>query len=439
MSVRIVIFDKGEDLSWTKNVHHKSVVYRDMAGKSEAFLHHIVTNYNSLDDVTVFLQGDPFPYLHNLVGFRRPSDTEIKIVCDKINKEITPTSLFAAFYQMIHNNQNGDKGIDMGFYCREYYDVNYDYFTTVEGSQYIVPKQNILARPLAFWEKLYKGRLDEGVQEQLWWLAFKGAMDPGFKDYNSEKISLHFSVLNTPYINWKMRIQDEISRNGNANLISESGLPDNAQIYAIGDSHTIFFYNSLKIREHWGYCFKIPLTVYSLLKNPFNVYKVGTMLGNGHEKYNVKAGDFVLFYYGFNDVQKQVHHHARHRWREEINDLFTRYMELINVYRHAYKIHPIIVTIYPNPHPNAVGTDTEGTFRERRMYTEEANKLLRQLCAGYSMQLLDIYDYITDETGFIKEEFTKDRIHLDYDNDVLRIVIDNMVGDICHKVLGTKC
>jgi len=43
-------------------------------------------------------------------------------------------------------------------------------------------------------------------------------------------------------------IQNEIKKNGNTNFITDSGLSSGQEIFAIGDSHTIFFYNSLKIK-----------------------------------------------------------------------------------------------------------------------------------------------------------------------------------------------
>ena len=39
----------------------------------------------------------------------------------------------------------------------------------------------------------------------------------------------------------KSIIEDEIFKNGNTNLISESNLKSGSQIFAIGDSHSIFF------------------------------------------------------------------------------------------------------------------------------------------------------------------------------------------------------
>ena len=125
-------------------------------------------------------------------------------------------------------------------------------------------------------------------------------------------------------------ISKEIKKNGNTNLITNSNLLSGSQIFAIGDSHTIFFYNSMKIKEHWGFGGKLPLTIYKLLQDGINIYEIGNILGNDHEKYNIKECDYVLFYYGFNDIQRNIHNHASHRWQEEITNLLTDYLAYIN-------------------------------------------------------------------------------------------------------------
>ena len=222
-------------------------------------------------------------------------------------------------------------------------------------------------------------------------------------------------------------VKDEILKNGNTNFISNSGLNFDAQIFAIGDSHCIFFYNSLKIKEHWLGCTHLPISIYRLINEGLDIYKLGNIIGNGHEKYNIKNGDFVIFYYGFNDIQKNINLHAKHNWVEEIEKIFFNYVEYIKVLREQYKINPIIPCIYPIPINTAEGIITLGTFHERSEYTKLANNILEDICRKNDIPFLNIYDFITDENGFIKKEFTKDNIHLDYDNHLLRDYIENKI------------
>ena len=199
-------------------------------------------------------------------------------------------------------------------------------------------------------------------------------------------------------------IENEIKINGNTNYITDSGLAKGSQIFAIGDSHTIFFYNSMKIKEHWGYGGKIPLTIFTLLRDNLNIYNIGTILGNGHEKYNIKENDFVIFYYGFNDIQKNIYLYSNNKWENEINILFKKYIQKIIEFKEIYKINIIVTCIYPNPRPEAIGLNAYGTLEERQTYCLLANKILKEECIKNNLLFLDIYDLITDNDGLIKKK-----------------------------------
>jgi lysophospholipase L1-like esterase len=226
-------------------------------------------------------------------------------------------------------------------------------------------------------------------------------------------------------------IKEEIIKNGNTNLITDSGLTSGQQIFAIGDSHTIFFYNSLKIKEHWFFGGNLPLTIYRLLNEELDIYNIGNILGNQHEKYNIKRNDYVIFYFGYNDIQKNIYIYSKNTWKQDINELCTNYIKKIIELQDKYKIHPIIPSIYPNPLPEAKGLNSNGYNEERTKYVLFANNLLNKLCKDYKIDFLDIYHIITDEKGFIKTELSKDKIHLDYDNNNLRIIIENKILEIC--------
>jgi hypothetical protein len=232
-------------------------------------------------------------------------------------------------------------------------------------------------------------------------------------------------------MNQSQIIIDEIKKNGNTNLITESGLSSGKQIFAIGDSHTIFFHNSMRVKEHWGFEGKIPLTIYTLLQNDLNIYEIGTMLGNNHELYNIKEGDNVIFFYGYNDIQKNIHLHAKDRWQDEINLLLYNYIQMILRLRETYKINIIIPCIYPNPRPEAVGVNCVGSNKDRQLYTITSNNLLKCYCEQYTLSFLDIYDKITDHDGFIRSDMTTDHIHLDYNNEFVRDFIESEIIKLC--------
>jgi len=234
------------------------------------------------------------------------------------------------------------------------------------------------------------------------------------------------------------KIEDEIKKNGNTNFIADSGFETGQQIFAIGDSHSIFFFNSIKIKEHWFFCNskkQLPLSIYTLLRDNLDIYNIGNILENGHEFYNIKKNDFVLMNFGFNDIQRNIYLHASNKWKEEINNLINKYIEAILIFKKKFEIIPIVSFIYPNPGPNAKGQNSMGSFEERSMYTIEANTILKNKCMENNILFFDIYDFVTDENGTIKKSFTIDDIHLDYNNKFLREFVDNKIIELCKITL----
>ena len=227
------------------------------------------------------------------------------------------------------------------------------------------------------------------------------------------------------------QLQDEL-KDGNFNLISNSGLESGQQIFAVGDSHSIFFYKSTKIISLWGgFTPEFPLTMYKLLNSNMNILDVPKIIGRGHEKLVIRENDFVLFFYGVNDIQKNINLHAKDNWEEEINTLCVNYIYLLLVYRKICKIDPVVCFIYPNPWPEAKGQNPYGTYEERHKYAKYANQILKVLSRDNGLLFFDIYDYIADENGFIKKEFTKDYIHLDIYNHDLRTYVEDHIIELC--------
>jgi len=218
--VNIVVSKYKENVEWTKKIkNHKVTIYdksdqpiegsiklKNKGREGETFLYHIVNNYNNLDEVTVFLQGNPFEHLQILVGWRaKLTDDEINIVIQKMDNEINDESDFTTFYQVIYNDPSKINGVDTKIYCEKYYGHSFDYFTLAPGAQYIVPKRFILSRPLEFWQNLQKAMFSEELngyaQEQLWFFAFTHSMNYNFGNHDTEKSKclMSYSMNHTPY------------------------------------------------------------------------------------------------------------------------------------------------------------------------------------------------------------------------------------------------
>jgi hypothetical protein len=219
--VNIVVAKYNENVEWTKKLNHKLTIYnkgnepiegsiklKNVGREGETFLYHIVNNYDNLDDVTVFLQGNPFEHLQTLVGWRaKLTDDEINTVINKMNSEINDNCDFTTFYQVLYNDPNMTNGVNTKSACSEYYGESYNNFTVSPGAQYIVPKKNILSRPLSFWKKLHSAmydneRLNGYCQEQLWYLAYNHKMNYTVGNHDQEKdrcIKSLPNFNNTPY------------------------------------------------------------------------------------------------------------------------------------------------------------------------------------------------------------------------------------------------
>ena len=83
--VTVIVAAYKEDLEWTKNIRHKTIVYNksdkdvpksknvevislpNLGRESQTYLHHIVENYDNLSEITIFCQGHPFDHSNNFI------------------------------------------------------------------------------------------------------------------------------------------------------------------------------------------------------------------------------------------------------------------------------------------------------------------------------------------------------------------------------------
>lgn len=84
-SVEIVVAAYKEDLSWLDQVRHPITIYNkndnppvarndatvinlpNIGRESHSYLHHIITRYDSLSDITIFTQGHPFDHCPHFI------------------------------------------------------------------------------------------------------------------------------------------------------------------------------------------------------------------------------------------------------------------------------------------------------------------------------------------------------------------------------------
>lgn len=238
------------------------------------------------------------------------------------------------------------------------------------------------------------------------------------------------------------------------------------RLFAVGDSHSLFFDQAGIMKSHWTGPIHTA-TIYQMLKLGLNFDRLQEELAiSAHYtnigpplwqcpsgKYdvpNIKKGDCVIFCFGFNDIQKNIHKYASNRSEDEIDWLLTQYILLLKEYESKYQITCIPLSIPPNPSPcdeGAMGQfsfgingdfSTSGTSEERNAYTQYANKMFKILCNEYDLQFLDIYNEISDANGFLKKEYTTDYVHLQWNNEYLVKTLSDAVYTIMITVEESK-
>ena len=221
--VEVVVAKYKEDTAWTNGLKHPYIIYDksndplyysvrlpNIGREAHTFLYHIVTNYNKLADVTVFLQGKPDDH----VTF------DITECISKINALTGKEELSSFFKELQHDLDfehyrfiDRTKIFNDSILIKSNDYIYFSYLPTpylialgklcvpsfAAGAQYIVPKRNILARPLEFWKKLLEfskttryldndyRRLDAWGFERIWILLYTNIpINPDFSPITAD-------------------------------------------------------------------------------------------------------------------------------------------------------------------------------------------------------------------------------------------------------------
>jgi Protein of unknown function (DUF3431)/Putative papain-like cysteine peptidase (DUF1796) len=189
--IKFVIARYQENLEWANGLNcviyskdssphnsaHPVISLPNIGREGHTYLHHIITNYDNLDDYTVFLQGYPFdhtPYLEDIIreiqnsverneplAFRTISKTVLEIVVKDHVADWNGYFNLDEVYTKIFGKSKADQRFSFG-----------------AGAQFVVSKETILSRPKSFYENMIT-LLDkecnppEGYAvERLWTMVF---------------------------------------------------------------------------------------------------------------------------------------------------------------------------------------------------------------------------------------------------------------------------
>ena len=163
-SYKLIVAKYKEDISWTQFFDIDNIVIYDKSDnpvvnsiqrpnigrESETFLHYILENYDNLFDFTIFVQGNPFGHMDEIVTAELfPKFIDLFLQFDLF--KTTPLFIYKLY-----------ETLDAwpGMKTREYYEYFFEGDIPLQvvfapGCQYIVPRKVILERPKKFYEMLY--------------------------------------------------------------------------------------------------------------------------------------------------------------------------------------------------------------------------------------------------------------------------------------------
>ena len=203
-----------------------------------------------------------------------------------------------------------------------------------------------------------------------------------------------------------------------------------SKIYSVGDSHSIFFWYSDIIDHHWFGWAKLPVTMFKFLNCPIPLFNIVERYSPGDVcKVNIKKNDFILFNFGWNDVQKNIYKYQQNNYKTFINYMVKKYVEKIIILRKQFQINPIISCIYP------VAETTEGEINGdinvRITYTIYMNERLLFFANKYNILFFDIYNKISENNKYKKEYINDDKCHLTHKNKELMEFLENKLLNLC--------
>jgi hypothetical protein len=184
--MKFVISKYKEDISWVKDISSYIVYNKDESNINEeyvnipnigreahTYLYHIITNYDKLDDLTCFLQGNPFDHL--VVPLSHIENIKIDGYLPICRIETCDIN---------GGPQNPYLEMDKVFFSK--YFLNKPQFINYStGAQFIVSRETILNRSKEFYENVLEDFKRTDIPERLSMLFGKD-VDPHAFEYFKE-------------------------------------------------------------------------------------------------------------------------------------------------------------------------------------------------------------------------------------------------------------
>ena len=127
-------------------------------------------------------------------------------------------------------------------------------------------------------------------------------------------------------------------------------------------------------------------------------------------------GDTVLFVLGEIDCRVNIYRQSIIQKREAneiIFDVVERYGRVVKDVRDHNPVNVAVLDVPPAvKQPNVYMVDYYGTRDQRAEIARRFNIVLRDWCEKNEICFIEIYPFLTDERGWLKDEYSVDEVHV---------------------------
>lgn len=145
----VIIYNKGEPLNYPNEI-----LLSNVGREGHTYYRYIYDNYDSLDDYTIFLQGNPFDHSPNIIE-------TLNTLIENHKNDTLKESFCNISERIVDCNINGCR-YHPGLPLKEIYEYIFNErkdnltFTFGAGAQFMVSREQILRRPKEFYMKIIK-------------------------------------------------------------------------------------------------------------------------------------------------------------------------------------------------------------------------------------------------------------------------------------------
>lgn len=184
-------------------------------------------------------------------------------------------------------------------------------------------------------------------------------------------------------------------------------------IHTIGDSHASNKISVWKDCKNINYHYLGPILCYSFGKEKLNRCDI--------RKFNIKDNDTIVFCLGEIDCRCHINKFVtkENTYQNIINNIVNDYIDAINININSCEITLKNICIY-NIIPPVQKINTvenlqypyRGSDEERKQYVLYFNELIKQKCKENNWIFFDIYNFYTDDNGFLNKKFSDNNVHI---------------------------